>query len=214
VILATSSKALWYLSRGSGIVTMLLLSAATALGLAGVARLTTRGMSRFVVQALHRNLALLSVVFLALHIATVELDTFVPLRWRDVIVPFIAAYKPFWVGLGALAFDLLAAVIITSLLRLRIGERAFRTVHWAAYAAWPVAIAHGIGNGSDRHERWFLVLTGLCILVVGSAAAVRWIWRVPDTPAVVRGQVVRATATTPAAAPRTPTANGARAWLR
>lgn len=203
--LATTSKALWYLSRGSGIVTMVMLSAATALGLAGVARLTARGMSRFVVQALHRNLSLLSVVFLGVHIATLQIDTFVPLRWRDVIVPFVARYKPFWVGLGALAFDLLVAVLISSLLRLRIGERAFRTVHWATYAAWPIAIAHGIGNGSDRSERWFLAITAACVGIVAVAAATRWIWRVPDTPAVVGGQVVRTPSTT---------TNGTRAWLR
>ena len=70
-------------------------------------------------------------------------------RLVDVVVPFVGAYRPFWLGLGALALDLLAALIVTSLLRARIGLRAWRAVHWVAYACWPVALVHGLGTGSD-----------------------------------------------------------------
>jgi methionine sulfoxide reductase heme-binding subunit len=186
----SSPKAFWYFARGSGIVTLLLLTASTVLGLLSTARAATREWSRFVVQAVHRNVSLLIVVFLGLHVATIVLDGFVPVRWVDAVIPFLSQYKPLWVGLGAIVVDLLAAVIVTSLWRVRIGARAWRTVHWLAYAAWPVAVLHGVGVGSDRHERWYLAITALCVASVVVTAAWRWARRVPDTPAVIDGRVV------------------------
>ncbi len=188
---SSSPQALWYFARGSGVVTLLLLSAATVLGLLSTARAAAPGWSRLVVQGVHRNVSLLVVVFLALHVATIELDRFVPMRWIDAVVPFVSRYRPFWVGLGAIVFDLLLAVIVTSIWRVRVGLRAWRVVHWLSYAAWPLAVVHGLGMGSDRSEPWYLAVTLACVAGVGGAAAWRWLRRVPDTPAVVRGRVLR-----------------------
>ena len=99
-------------------------------------------------EAVHRNASLLAMVFLCVHIATALLDGFAPIRLIDVIVPFGSAYRPLWLGFGAVAFDLLIAVTITSLLRRRLGYRAWRATHWAAYACWPVALLHGLGTGA------------------------------------------------------------------
>jgi sulfoxide reductase heme-binding subunit YedZ len=199
LVAATSSspKALWYFARGSGIVTTLLLSAATVLGLLSTARAATRSWSRLVVQEMHRNVSLLVLVFLALHIVTIELDNFVPMHWIDAVVPFVSRYQPFWTGLGAIVLDLLLAIILTSIGRVRIGLRTWRAVHWLAYAAWPIAMLHGLGMGSDRHERWFLAVNALCLVAVVGAAAWRWARPVPDTPAVVAGHVVRMRAASP-----------------
>jgi predicted ferric reductase len=188
---SSSPKALWYFARGSGIVATLLLSAATVLGLLSTARAATRSWPRLVVQELHRNVSLLVLVFLALHVVTIELDSFVPMRWIDAVVPFVSHYQPFWTGLGAIVLDLLLAIILTSIWRVHIGFRAWRAVHWLAYAAWPVAMLHGLGMGSDRHERWFLAVNALCLVAVMAAAGWRWARPVPDTPAVVKGRVVR-----------------------
>ena len=122
--------------------------------------------------ALHRNLALLTVSMLAVHIITAVADPYAPIRLADAVLPFRSAYRPIWVGLGALAFDLLLALIITSLLRARVGQRVWRTVHWAAYASWPVALAHGLGTGTDVKQNWLLALTVLCALT--ALAAVLW----------------------------------------
>ena len=63
---------------------------------------------------MHRNASLLAVVFLCIHIGTTLLDSYVPIRVINVFVPFGSAYKPLWLGFGAIAFDLLMAVAITS----------------------------------------------------------------------------------------------------
>jgi hypothetical protein len=78
-----------------------------------------------------------------------------------------------WLGLGAIALDVLAALLVTSLLRERLGYRAWRAVHWAAYACWPLAVVHGLGTGSDTKLGWVLFINAVC---VGTVLAALW-WR-------------------------------------
>ena len=123
-------------------------------------------LPRFLTAQLHRNLALLSLVFLAVHIVTAIVDPFTSLGWLTVLVPFSSPYRQIWLGLGVVSIDLGVAVIITSLLRDRVGYRVWRTVHWLAYAAWPMAILHGFGTGTDSFAPWLLAIEGLCLVAV------------------------------------------------
>ena len=172
MLAATAPKALWYLTRGSGVVSLVLLTAATVLGITTAVRWATVRWPSFVVEGLHKNVSLLSIVFLAVHITTAVVDGYVPIRWLDAVVPFAGQYKALWLGLGALSFDLLLAVAITSLVRVRLGYKIWRGVHWAAYAAWPVAVIHGLGIGSDTSQGW-MQLTDL-VAVAAVLAAVCW----------------------------------------
>ncbi len=104
---------------------------------------------RFAIDTLHRDISLLVIAVLVVHIITSVLDSFAPIRLIDAVIPFVSTYRPLWLGLGALAFDLMIALVITSLLRRRLGYGAWRLVHWLAYASWPVALLHGLGTGSD-----------------------------------------------------------------
>jgi sarcosine oxidase gamma subunit len=167
------SHAYWYATRATGVVALVLLTSVVALGVAGSLRLRSERWPRFVVTGLHRNLTLLTLAFLVGHIATTVLDSFTPIGLRDAFIPFLASYRPIWVGLGAAALDLLLALTVTSLLRARIGFRAWRSLHWLAYAAWPVALAHGLGTGSDARFAWLQALSGACVALVGLALA----WR-------------------------------------
>jgi methionine sulfoxide reductase heme-binding subunit len=162
----------WYLARGTGAATLLLLTLTLVLGIVNVRRWAPRGLQRFVVDDLHRTLGLLVVVLLGVHIASNVLDDYVSISLIDAVVPFVGSYHPFWLGLGALSLDLLAALIVTSLLRARIGLRAWRAVHWVAYACWPVAVAHGIGMGTDA-SGWLLWMTIGCAALVAVAVAAR-----------------------------------------
>jgi predicted ferric reductase len=168
-----SSKALWYLTRGSGAVSLVLLTLALVLGILTSTRWARERWPRFVVEGLHRNIALLAPVFVGIHIASAVIDGYVPIRWIDAVVPFGAAYKPFWLGLGALALDVFVAVAVTSLVRVRLGYRAWRAVHWLGYACWVLALAHGIGSGSDRAQLWMLSLDLVAVAAVLGAVA----WR-------------------------------------
>ncbi len=161
-----SSRALWYMTRATGLVSLVLLTLSVVLGIVEAVRWTHPRWPRFVTAGLHKNVSLLVTAFLAVHILTAVADPFAPIRWLDVVVPFTSRYRPVWLGLGAVAFDLMVALVITSLWRERLGYRAWRAVHWAAYACWPVALIHGLGTGTDVRVRWALALQ------IGSLAAV------------------------------------------
>lgn len=175
-MLAINSQALWYLTRGTGVISLTLLTVSLALGVSEVVRFASPGWPRFVLAALHRNVALLASSFLVVHVLTAILDSYAPIRIVDVLIPFIGTYRPMWLGLGAVAFDLLVAVVVTSLLRERIGHRAWRAVHWAAYACWPIALMHGLGTGSDTRFRWAVVVNVGCLLLVLAAVLFRLGW--------------------------------------
>jgi sulfoxide reductase heme-binding subunit YedZ len=162
----------WYLARGTGAAMLVLLTLTLVLGIVNVRRWAPRGLQRFVLDDLHRTLGLLVVVLLGVHVASNVLDAFVSISLVDAVVPFVGSYHPFWLGLGALSLDLLAALIVTSLLRARIGLRAWRAVHWVAYASWPIAVAHGIGMGTDA-SGWLLWLTIACAALVAVAVTAR-----------------------------------------
>lgn len=172
-LLASGSSLYWYLTRSTGAVALLLLTAAVVLGVIEARRSSTPRWPRFVVDALHRNVSLLAMVFLGLHILTSVLDSFAPISLIDAIVPFAGSYRPFWLGLGAVAFDLLLAVTITSMLRRRMGYSTWRTIHWLTYASWPIALLHGFGTGSDVNDTWLLALSIACLLAVLAAVIVR-----------------------------------------
>jgi methionine sulfoxide reductase heme-binding subunit len=166
--------ALWYASRATGLVSQLLLTAVMVLGAANGARLSSHRWPRFAVAALHRNLSLLTVAFLAIHIATAIIDTYAGIEWITVVVPFVSHYEPFWLGLGTVAFDLLVALVLSSLARPRINPGLWRLIHWAAYACWPSAVIHGFGiGGADSRLVWVRVLDVVCVLIVVVAVWLR-----------------------------------------
>jgi sulfoxide reductase heme-binding subunit YedZ len=165
--------ALWYTARGTGVVALLLLTATVALGAVGTARVETRRWPRVVTAQLHRHLSLLVVAFVAVHVAATVLDPFAPVGWAAAMVPFSSAYRPVWLGLGAVALDFLLAVLVTSLLRARMGYRTWRAVHWLAYASWPVALWHGLGTGTDSRLTPMLGLDAACVAVVACALWLR-----------------------------------------
>lgn len=173
VIAAAGPSAYWYLTRSSGAVAIALLTLALVLGVVDVRRWSTDRWPRFVVDSLHRNASLIALAFLALHILTAVLDSFAPISLTNAVIPFTGSYRPLWLGLGALSFDLMLAVIITSLLRRRMGHATWRAVHWLAYASWPIALLHGLGTGSDVKATWMLALSIGCLVAVIAAVLVR-----------------------------------------
>jgi methionine sulfoxide reductase heme-binding subunit len=179
-------SASWYLTRSTGVVALLLLTLAVVLGVIDVRRLSTPRWPRFLVDSLHRDASLLAVAFVALHVVTSVLDGFAPISIVAAVVPFASPYRPLWLGLGAVSFDLLLALVLTSLLRGRIPHAAWRRVHWLAYACWPVALLHSFGTGSDARQGWFLLLGVACILAVLAAVLARTLSARAAPPAVRR----------------------------
>ncbi|MGO9891015.1 MAG: ferric reductase-like transmembrane domain-containing protein [Solirubrobacteraceae bacterium] len=191
-----SPSAYWYLARGTGAVALVLLTASVVIGIVGTVRVVTARWPRFAIDAVHRDVSLLVIVVLVIHIVTSVLDGFAPITLLDGVIPFISPYRPLWLGLGTLAFDLLVAIAVTSLVRRRLGYRAWRTVHWLAYASWPVAVLHGLGTGSDVKQWWMLALTVICIVAVLGAVWTR-IAHVSSDHAGLRAPATALTVITP-----------------
>jgi predicted ferric reductase len=165
-IVVTSSTPIWYVTRATGLVAIVLLTGTMALGLLSSVRFEAATWPRYITGALHRNVALVALVFTGLHLLTAVADSYTPISLADVVIPFVSAYRPFWLGLGSAAFDLLVAVAVTSLVRARLGYRSWRLVHWSVYLCWPVAVVHGLGTGTDTRSRWVLWLTGACVALI------------------------------------------------
>src|SRR5580704_8783114 len=187
---------LWYATRATGVVALVLLTGAVALGIAGASRLESRHWPRVVTAGLHRNISLLVVAFVIVHVLTTVLDSFVSISITAAVIPFSSGYRTVWLGLGAIAFDLILALVITSLLRSKLSYRAWRAVHLLAYASWPVALWHGLGTGTDAKLPWLLALDTACVLLVAGAL----LWRLQlMAPGTARRLAVSATIAIPAA---------------
>jgi DMSO/TMAO reductase YedYZ heme-binding membrane subunit len=169
-----SGSVVWYIDRGSGLAALLLLTTSVVLGVVSVVRVHSPTWPRFALSLLHRNLSLLALAFLAVHVLTSVVDSFVPISVIDSFVPFVAAYKPFWLALGAIGTDLMLAVLITTALRRRIGFQTWRSIHLLSYACWAISVVHAIGMGSDaRSAVWGVIVVAASIGAVAGAIVQR-----------------------------------------
>lgn len=172
----------WYLSRATGVVALVLMTAVLVLGLLVVRNGKLPGLPRFAVTGLHRNLSLVSVAFVALHVVAAIADSYVSIPVTAVIVPLTSGYERLALSLGAVSLDLTLALIITSLIRTRLGLRTWRAIHLLAYASWPVAWLHSYTAATDLHSGWLFALAVGALLAVAAAVAWRVIAAARDVP--------------------------------
>jgi methionine sulfoxide reductase heme-binding subunit len=185
--------ALWYASRATGVVALLLLTAVMVLGMLVNRQGRLPGLPRFAVTGLHRNLSLLAVVFVALHVLTAVADGYVNIPILSAVVPFTSPYERLWLGLGAVSFDLIVAVIVTSLLRRHLSRRTWKVVHLLSYLSWPVAWTHSFFASGDLQHGVLFVLALLCAIAVGVALVWRLAAAARDVPRAERVGLIMTT---------------------
>jgi DMSO/TMAO reductase YedYZ heme-binding membrane subunit len=188
----------WYSSRATGIVALLLFTAVLFLGIFVTRQGRLPGLPGFAVTSLHRNLSLLGLAFIVIHVLTAVADSYVSIPLAAAAIPLASGYERFWLSLGAIAFDLFIALIMTSLARGRMPRSWWRPIHLLAYLCWPLAFLHGVGAARDLRQGWLLALTAGCALLVASAtswrlaAAARQIPRAARVAAVLAQHAERA----------------------
>lgn len=170
---ANASTWAWYFGRATGFVALILLTGIIVLGVLGPLRVTSERWPRFAIRTVHRDLSLLALLVIAIHVVVLVLDGYVHIPLSAGVLPWGSSYMPFWTGIGALAFDLMIAIVVTSLARRRLGFRTWRFIHWFAYVSWPIAVVHGIVTGTDSGSLWGLGLTLVCIAIAAAAIALR-----------------------------------------
>jgi sulfoxide reductase heme-binding subunit YedZ len=178
-MIALTSPYFWYTSRATGIVALVLFTAVAALGALVANRAGGKSVGRFELNELHRSLSLVAIIFLAFHIVTTVLDTYAPTGWLSAVVPFASRYERVGVAVGAIAFDLMLAVLISSLLKTRVRHQSWRFIHWFSWLAFASAILHAYLNGADTKNGAGLALVIACALVVLAAGVWRFVKRPP-----------------------------------
>jgi predicted ferric reductase len=164
---ADSVQIWWYVTRASGIIAYLLLWVSTVLGLAVTSKYLDGMLERLFTYDFHEFVSLLSVGFTLVHVLVLLLDRYLPYSLIQILVPFLSPYRPFWVGLGVIAFYVILLVTITFYLRNRIGTRAFRIIHIFSLLGYLGVTLHGYYAGTDTalpSMQILYKLTGLVVL--------------------------------------------------
>ncbi|HEV7206062.1 MAG TPA: hypothetical protein VGN18_15760 [Jatrophihabitans sp.] len=172
---AFSSNPLWYTTRSTAVVGFVLLTIGAVLGVASTQRtLASRAWPRFATQALHRNVNVLGLLFILVHIITTVADSYVNVSAASAVVPGASSYKSLDVTLGTLAFDIFLIVAVTGFLRVRMKEPVWRWIHLLSYLAWPLSMIHFISTGTDGASgKWGFWLAVLATFAVAAAAVLR-----------------------------------------
>lgn len=181
---ALTTPYLWYSTRATGIVALLLLTLVVFLGTFVANRIGGTIVGRFEINELHRSLSIVAVIFLALHIVTTVIDSYVATGWLSTIVPFASPYKTTQVAIGTIAFDLVLAVWISSLLKVRIKNSTWRFIHWFSWVAYITALVHAAMIGTDTKGT-----TGLAFVAFSAGAiVVAGLWRFFGRPTRAGGR--------------------------
>lgn len=170
----TSSPVAWYAARAGGIVAYILLTIVVLLGLQMSSKRKLPGWPRIAIEDVHRFASFAAGSFVVIHIVAIAIDSYLPFSLPSLVVPFIARYRPAWVGVGIVAAELMLAVAIANRMRGRIlSYDAWRKTHYATFAVWTAATIHGIASGTDRSTAWLIALALVSTAAVATLTARR-----------------------------------------
>jgi DMSO/TMAO reductase YedYZ heme-binding membrane subunit len=161
----------WYVSRASGIVAWLLLTATVIWGIVLADGLLKRRAAWLL--DMHRWLGGLTVVFLGVHLVSLLADSYVQFGPLDILVPFASQWRPAAVALGIIAFWLVIAVAVTSLAVKRLPRRWWRGVHLASYATFWLTSIHGALAGTDASRPLYITTSSVALVAVVVAVSQR-----------------------------------------
>jgi len=176
-MIALTSPYLWYTTRATGLVALVLFTVVVCFGAFVSNRVGGTNVGRFELNELHRSVSMVALAFLVLHILTTVLDSYVPTGWLSAVIPMTSSYKRLDVALGAVAFDLILAVWASSLMKARIANGSWRFIHWFSWLAVVAAIVHGFLTGTDARSGIGLAVVISCASVVVATALWRYLKR-------------------------------------
>jgi len=183
-VIGFTSPYFWYSTRVTGFVALILLTVVLVMGILISTRVGGRRVGRFEINELHRALSMTAMIFVGIHIVATVVDTYVPTGWISALIPFTSPYKSLDISIGTVAFDLMLAVWLTSLVKERIEPRVWRAIHWASYASFVAAATHAFVIGTDHRTHWGLAVLAGCVAV----AALATVWRILGRPTRAAGR--------------------------
>ena len=167
----TADHLAWYTARAAGMTSWALLSLAVLVGLALSTRVAGVRPAPSWLLSLHRFCGGLSVVFVGVHLVALAADSYVPFGWKETLIPLTSHYRPSAVAAGIVAFYLMLAIEMTSLLMRKMPRRVWRLIHSGSFMLFVLATGHGLTAGTDGrtapvHDATLAVLTVFVFLVV------------------------------------------------
>lgn len=180
----------WYIARSGGIVALILSAASVFWGLLLSSRYLKGGAKPAALLNLHKFLGALTVVFSLVHVAGLYLDSFVEFGIAELLIPFRSGWKPVEVAWGVIAFWLLLAVQLSSMVMKRIPRKLWKWIHLASYVMLPLGVLHGIAAGTDAGSSWYQLISGGLIGLLAFLTA----WRAWNVPGRSRRTAIRVAA--------------------
>ena len=172
-MIALTSPYLWYATRATGYVSMVLFTAVVVLGSLVALRVGGTFVGRFELNELHRSLSMVAMAFLAIHVATTVADSYVSTGVISAVVPLTSAYRRLGVSFGAIAVDLLLAVWVSSLLKVRIKNHVWRFIHWFSWIGVSASVLHAVQTGTDAGHGVGFDLAIACAVLMAIAGGLR-----------------------------------------
>jgi predicted ferric reductase len=161
-----STQTWWYVTRASGLTGYFLLWLSMVWGFAIPTGMVRPVLENIFTYDFHEHLSLLGLGFVLVHIAVLLFDKYLPFSLIQLLIPFTDTYRPLWVGLGIISFYLLLLVTLTFYLRLKIGSKAFRSIHVLSLVSYLGTTLHGLFAGTDSALPITMLLYAGTFLVV------------------------------------------------
>ncbi len=156
---------LWFITRSSGVVALVLMLAAVADGLLFSGRATGRRLRPAWWLDLHRGLGGYALAFTGLHLAA-AFGADIGVGLAEIFVPGAAGYSTAAFSWGVIATYLMALTVFTTWPRRHLRRRAWHAIHLLSIPAAVLAIVHAVQLGSDALTPWF---TGVLVVAVAVA---------------------------------------------
>jgi hypothetical protein len=144
----TAVPVAWLVARAAGLVAFGLLTLSVWLGLAMSTRLLGPKRQKPLL-ALHRTLAWTGLSMVALHAGALLLDPVMHFSVLSVLIPGAAAWRPASVALGVVVAWLSLALAASFNARRWIGQKGWRRLHYASFAAFWLSLGHAVLVGTD-----------------------------------------------------------------
>lgn len=192
-MIALTSPYIWYTSRTTGVISLVFLTFVCVLGILVSTRVGGRRIGRFEINELHRSVSMTAMIFMGIHVVTTVIDTYVPIGWVSSVVPYTSTYKRLPVAIGTVAFDVMVAVWMSSLIKERLNFTTWHAIHWGAYLAFVTSALHAYTVGTDAHSHWCLYTLYTCLGLVTVALT----WRLFARPQRAAGRTAYSPLTPP-----------------
>ncbi|HSN30381.1 MAG TPA: ferric reductase-like transmembrane domain-containing protein [Kofleriaceae bacterium] len=163
----------WLVARASGFAAFVALSFDVLVGLVVSTRVADRRLARGQLIELHGWLSPLALALVLGHAAILLADSYIHFDALDLLIPFVAPYRPLATGLGVLAAYLALVVHASFGFRKRLGTKLWRRLHYLSFAAFAGGALHGILAGTDSGQPWAVALYAAPLALAGLLVARR-----------------------------------------